>query len=83
MRRRLSRDAATSVSSGRVVSTPFSPPCRDAGVPPIAGPIARVGGRAGSQVLGISVYARDPDDNLIEFISYDAADLERFSTSAS
>ncbi len=54
----------------------------DAGVPPIEGPIARVGGRAGSQIRGVSVYARDPDDNLIEFISYDAADLERFPISA-
>jgi catechol 2,3-dioxygenase-like lactoylglutathione lyase family enzyme len=53
-----------------------------AGVQAIEGPVARVGGRSGSQDRGISVYTRDPDGNLIEFISYDAADLERFSTSA-
>ncbi|MBL4868017.1 MAG: hypothetical protein JKY67_16740 [Pseudomonadales bacterium] len=35
------------------------------------GPVERLGGRAGSTVTGVSVYTRDPDSNLLEFIIYD------------
>lgn len=49
----------------------------EVGVEPIEGPVRREGGRAGGVTVGISVYARDPDDNLIEFISYDPEDLAR------
>jgi catechol 2,3-dioxygenase-like lactoylglutathione lyase family enzyme len=41
-----------------------------ASVPVIAGPVDRVGGRAGGTGTGVSVYVRDPDDNLVEFICY-------------
>jgi catechol 2,3-dioxygenase-like lactoylglutathione lyase family enzyme len=34
------------------------------------GPVERVGGRAGGGVRGTSVYTRDPDGNLLEFIVY-------------
>jgi catechol 2,3-dioxygenase-like lactoylglutathione lyase family enzyme len=40
------------------------------GVPVISGPVDRVGGRAGGTGTGVSVYCRDPDDNLVEFICY-------------
>jgi len=40
------------------------------GIPVLAGPVPRVGGRAGGTV-GTSVYLRDPDENLVELISYD------------
>jgi catechol 2,3-dioxygenase-like lactoylglutathione lyase family enzyme len=52
------------------------------GVDPIEGPIARVGGRSGGRDVGISVYVRDPDENLLEFISYDPSDLDRFGLRA-
>jgi catechol 2,3-dioxygenase-like lactoylglutathione lyase family enzyme len=48
---------------------------RDRGVAPIEGPVPRIGGRSGGTSVGISVYVRDPDDNLLEFISYDPADV--------
>ena len=47
----------------------------DGGVSPIEGPVPRIGGRAGGTTVGISVYVRDPDHNLLEFISYDPADV--------
>ncbi len=34
------------------------------------GPVERVGGRAGGRTKGTSVYTRDPDRNLLEFIVY-------------
>jgi len=34
------------------------------------GPVARVGGRNGGCDEGASVYIRDPDENLLEFIVY-------------
>ncbi len=34
------------------------------------GPVERKGGRNGGEDVGISVYTRDPDDNLLEFIVY-------------
>jgi catechol 2,3-dioxygenase-like lactoylglutathione lyase family enzyme len=41
-----------------------------AGIPIISGPVDRVGGRATGTGAGVSVYVRDPDDNLVEFICY-------------
>jgi len=41
-----------------------------AGIDVIEGPVGRIGGRAGGTGTGTSVYVRDPDDNLIEFICY-------------
>lgn len=38
----------------------------------IEGPVARVGGRAHGTAQGMSVYTRDPDGNLLEFIVYPA-----------
>jgi catechol 2,3-dioxygenase-like lactoylglutathione lyase family enzyme len=38
----------------------------EADVPVLDGPVQRVGG----QGMGTSVYVRDPDGNLVEFISY-------------
>ena len=34
------------------------------------GPVARTGGRDGGTATGTSLYIRDPDDNLLEFIIY-------------
>jgi catechol 2,3-dioxygenase-like lactoylglutathione lyase family enzyme len=34
------------------------------------GPVKRKGGRSGGQDIGVSIYTRDPDDNLLEFIIY-------------
>ena len=34
------------------------------------GPVERVGGRNGGIAKGMSVYTRDPDNNLLEFIIY-------------
>jgi catechol 2,3-dioxygenase-like lactoylglutathione lyase family enzyme len=48
-----------------------------AGVVPIKGPVDRVGGRAAGTANGVSVYARDPDDNLVEFICYDEPPVGR------
>lgn len=42
----------------------------DVGVAVIEGPVSRVGGRSGGSTVGTSVYVRDPDENLVEFISY-------------
>jgi len=43
-----------------------------ADVPIEEGPATRLGGRAMGSVEGTSVYIRDPDDNLLEFIVYGA-----------
>ncbi|WP_261575612.1 hypothetical protein [Frankia gtarii] len=48
-------------------------------VPVVAGPVRRMGGRGAGTTPGISIYIRDPDDNLLEFISYDAGDLHAVS----
>jgi len=37
----------------------------------IEGPVTRQGGRGGGLTDGTSVYTRDPDGNLLEFIVYD------------
>jgi catechol 2,3-dioxygenase-like lactoylglutathione lyase family enzyme len=43
----------------------------DAGVAIIKGPVDRVGGRNAGTAASVSVYVRDPDDNLVEFMCYD------------
>lgn len=50
-----------------------------AGAPVIDGPVRRVGGRNQGRDTGVSVYTRDPDDNLLEFISYDPDDVARYA----
>ena len=42
----------------------------DAKAPIEDGPVARFGGRDGGDAEGMSVYVRDPDSNLLEFIVY-------------
>lgn len=42
------------------------------GIAIVEGPVARLGGRG----PGVSVYFRDPDGNLLEFISYETACTE-------
>ena len=42
----------------------------DREIPVELGPVSRTGGRAGGTVVGQSVYIRDPDTNLLEFIVY-------------
>ncbi len=49
------------------------------GVTPIDGPVPRLGGRGCGATVGISVYVRDPDRNLLEFISYDPQDVATYS----
>jgi len=41
-----------------------------AGAEIIEGPVPRAGGRGGGKAMGASVYCRDPDRNLLEFIIY-------------
>ena len=41
-----------------------------AGAEVIVGPVSREGGRGLGRTTGTSIYARDPDNNLIEFIVY-------------
>jgi catechol 2,3-dioxygenase-like lactoylglutathione lyase family enzyme len=41
-----------------------------AGAKIIEGPIERAGGKAGGSAKGKSLYVRDPDSNLLEFIIY-------------
>lgn len=43
---------------------------REAGAEVIEGPVDRQGGRDGGSAVGSSVYIRDPDGNLLEFIIY-------------
>ena len=42
-----------------------------AGVEIVDGPGPRRGGRGGGQTMATSVYIRDPDQNLLEFMVYD------------
>ena len=44
----------------------------DAGVEVIEGPGPRKGARAGGGIPAVSLYARDPDDNLLEWMVYQA-----------
>lgn len=46
---------------------------RDAGAPIVYGPWDQKGGAEAGQREGTSVYTRDPDGNLIEFMTYPAA----------
>jgi hypothetical protein len=41
-----------------------------AGAEIVEGPVAREGGRSGGTAAGTSLYTRDPDQNLLEFIVY-------------
>ncbi len=41
-----------------------------AGVEVIQGPVPRKGGRGFGEVPSLSLYARDPDDNLLEWMTY-------------
>lgn len=41
-----------------------------AGAPVEVGPAPREGGRGGGRTMGSSLYTRDPDGNLLEFIVY-------------
>jgi catechol 2,3-dioxygenase-like lactoylglutathione lyase family enzyme len=43
---------------------------REVGAEIVKGPVERVGGRAGGTAKGTSIYTRDPDQNLLEFIVY-------------
>ncbi len=43
---------------------------QDAGVEIIRGPVQRPGGRGRGQTPSLSVYARDPDENLLEWMTY-------------
>ena len=43
---------------------------REAGAAIEEGPVERVGGRNGGRAKGTSVYSRDPENNLLEFIIY-------------
>jgi len=48
-----------------------------AGAPVEVGPVPREGGRGGGRTVGTSMYTRDPDGNLLEFIVYGAMSDER------
>lgn len=41
-----------------------------AGVEIIRGPVARPGGRGRGTIPSLSLYCRDPDENLLEFMTY-------------
>lgn len=43
---------------------------REVGADLVEGPVQRLGGRGRGTVTGTSVYTRDPDRNLLEFIVY-------------
>ena len=43
---------------------------RDAGLTPEFGPVKQRGGADGGQRQGESIYVRDPDGNLLEFMTY-------------
>ena len=43
---------------------------KDAGAELVEGPVEREGGRGGGRARGQSIYTRDPDSNLLEFIVY-------------
>ena len=43
---------------------------KDAGVDVIQGPVQRAGGRGRGTTPSMSLYFRDPDENLLEFMTY-------------
>lgn len=43
---------------------------QDAGVEVIQGPVQRAGGRGRGTTPSLSLYFRDPDENLLEFMTY-------------
>jgi catechol 2,3-dioxygenase-like lactoylglutathione lyase family enzyme len=43
---------------------------KDTGVEVIRGPVPRLGGRGRGTVPSLSLYCRDPDENLLEFMIY-------------
>lgn len=43
---------------------------KDAGVEVIQGPVPRAGGRGRGATPSLSLYLRDPDQNLLEFMTY-------------
>ena len=43
-------------------------------IPILTGPVSRIGGRDQGRANGQSIYIRDPDQNLLEFIVYSDAD---------
>lgn len=43
---------------------------QEAGVEVIQGPVQRAGGRGRGTAPSLSLYARDPDDNLLEWMTY-------------
>lgn len=45
-----------------------------AALPVLEGPVSRRGGRDLGETRGESVYTRDPDGNLVEFICYPDSD---------
>jgi catechol 2,3-dioxygenase-like lactoylglutathione lyase family enzyme len=47
---------------------------RRAGASVEEGPVERIGGRDAGRAKGISIYTRDPDSNLLEFIVYGPAE---------
>ena len=42
----------------------------EAGVEVIRGPVQRAGGRGRGKAPSLSLYARDPDGNLLEWMTY-------------
>ena len=46
---------------------------QEAGVTIIQGPVPRAGGRGRGTAPSLSLYARDPDDNLLEWMIYQDA----------
>jgi catechol 2,3-dioxygenase-like lactoylglutathione lyase family enzyme len=55
---------------------------RAGSVEPVKGPVRLIGAKDRGTSPGVSVYVRDPDENLLEFISYDADDLARYGPPA-
>lgn len=45
----------------------------ESSIPIEEGPVSRVGGRNAGHDEGTSIYVRDPDQNLVEFICYDSS----------
>lgn len=46
------------------------------GIDILTGPVERIGGRSNGKASGQSIYIRDPDQNLLEFIVYDTSDAK-------